>query len=53
MMTLQLGRWSQHQALRRFRIERAAIHTCKSMRPVKRTRRFSLGNLKILWASSA
>ncbi len=55
MMTLKLDRWSQDHVLRGFEIERelAATRQRQIGRPVKRTRRFSLGNLKILWTSSA
>ena len=55
MMTLKLGRWSQDHALRGFEIERelaAARHHCADT-PRARRRRFSLGNLKMLWVSNA
>ena len=55
MMTLKLDRWSQDHILRGFEIERelsAARHR-KTSRPRKRQKRFSLGNLKMLWVSSA
>lgn len=50
MMTLQLGRWSQDHTLRAFEIEReiAAARQRKTHHR-KRNRRFSLGNLKLLW----
>ena len=55
MMTLKLDRWSQDYVLRGFEIERelAAARECKAARPIKRTKRFSLGNLKMLWTSTA
>lgn len=55
LMTLKLDRWSQDHALRGFEIERelAAARGCKAVRPRKRARRFSLGNLKLLWTSNA
>ncbi len=55
MMTLKLDRWSQDHVLRGFEIERelAAARERQTIRPVKRTRRFSLGNLKMLWTSNA
>ncbi|SDX48588.1 hypothetical protein SAMN05444358_106120 [Ruegeria halocynthiae] len=55
MMTLKLDRWSQDHALRGFEIERelAAAREGQTRRHVKRTRRFSLGNLKMLWISNA
>lgn len=55
MMTLKLGRWSQDHALRSFEIEReiaAARHACAE-EPTPRRRRFSLGNLKMLWTGTA
>ncbi len=55
MMTLKLDRWTQDHSLRGFEIERElsqARQRCDT-RPVKRRRRFSLGNLKMLWISSA
>ncbi len=55
MMTLKLDRWSQDHVLRGFEIERelAAARERQTIRPVKRTRRFSLGNLKMFWTSNA
>ncbi|RBW53173.1 hypothetical protein [Ruegeria sp. A3M17] len=53
MMTLKLDRWAQDHTLRAFEIEReimAARQPCASR---KRTKRFSLGNLKMLWTSTA
>lgn len=55
MMTLKLGRWSQEHSLRGFEIERELSESRQrcDTRPIKRRRRFSLGNLKMLWTSSA
>ena len=55
MMSLQLGRWSQDHALRGFEIKRelTAAREHKKTRPIKRNKRFSLGNLKMLWISNA
>ncbi len=55
MMTLKLGRWAQDHTLRGFEIERelAAARHRTNTRTKKRTRRFSLGNLKTLWISWA
>ncbi len=55
MMTLKLDRWSQDHALRAFEIERelASARECGNTRPVRRKRRFSLGNLKVLWTGNA
>ncbi len=55
MMTLKLGRWSQGHALRAFEIEHEMARERQCMQPAskKRTRWFSLGNLKILWTSTA
>ncbi len=54
MMTLKLDRWSQDHSLRAFEIERelASARYCEKATPRKRTRRFSLGNLKMLWGSA-
>ena len=55
MMTLKLGRWSDDHTLRAFEIERElaqARQPCQA-RIKKRRRRFSLGNLKMLWTSTA
>ncbi|WP_037315084.1 hypothetical protein [Ruegeria halocynthiae] len=53
MMTLQLDRWSRDHSLRAFEIEREIMAArCPAARR-KRTRRFSLGNLKMLWVSTA
>ena len=57
MMTLKLGRWSQDHILRGFEIERelAAAREHNNIPPVRRRKRFSLGNLKgnlkVLWTS--
>jgi hypothetical protein len=53
MMTLQLGRWSQDHSLRAFEIERELMSTRQPCAPRRRTRRFSLGNLKLLWTGTA
>ncbi|WP_299664268.1 hypothetical protein [uncultured Ruegeria sp.] len=55
MMTLKLDRWSQDHVLRGFEIERerAAARERHAARPAKRTKRISLGNLKMLWTSNA
>ncbi|SMO68101.1 hypothetical protein [Ruegeria faecimaris] len=53
MMTLQLGRWSQDHTLRAFEIEREIMASRQPCAPKKRTRRFSLGNLKLLWTNPA
>ena len=55
MMTLKLDRWSQDHTLRAFEIERelASARHCTQPEARKRTRRFSLGNLKMLWSSTA
>ncbi|MCA0908224.1 MULTISPECIES: hypothetical protein [Ruegeria] len=55
MMTLRLGQWSQDHTLRAFEIEReiAMARQCKQPVSKKRSRRFSLGNLKMLWTSTA
>ena len=52
MMTLNLGQWSQDHTLRAFEIERelAQERHCRQPVSTKRTRRISLGNLKMLWA---
>ncbi len=55
LMTLKLDRWSQTHNLRAFEIERElaeARERCNT-RPITPRRRFSLGNLKMLWISSA
>ncbi len=55
LMSLKLERWSQDHTLRGYEIERelaAARHKARPERR-KRTRRFSLGNLKMLWGSTA
>ncbi|MEO1106923.1 MAG: hypothetical protein AAFX90_03295 [Pseudomonadota bacterium] len=55
MMTLKLGRWSQDHTLRAFEIERELAEArlpCQA-RTRKRRRRFSLGNLKMLWTNAA
>ena len=54
MMTLKLGRWSQDHILRGFEIERelAAAREHSNIRPVRRRRRFSWGNLKVFWTSA-
>lgn len=54
MMTLKLGRWSQDHTLRAFEIEReiAAARHRNLTSSRKRTKRFSLGNLKMLWGST-
>ncbi len=51
MMTLKLGRWSQDHTLRGFEIERQimAERHCRSVQQRRRVRRFSLGNLKMIW----
>jgi len=49
MMTLKLGHWSQDHTLRAFEIEREIMASRCPHTPRKRTRRFSLGNLKMLW----
>ncbi|KIC45281.1 MAG: hypothetical protein AB3N07_02380 [Ruegeria sp.] len=55
MMTLKLDRWAQDHTLRGFEIERelAAARTQPRSQTRKRARRFSLGNLKLLWTSWA
>ena len=55
MMTLKLGQWSQDHTLRAFEIERelAQERHCRQPVSTKRTRRISLGNLKMLWARIA
>ncbi|GAA6161688.1 hypothetical protein NBRC116589_38620 [Ruegeria sp. HU-ET01832] len=53
MMTLQLGRWSQDHNLRAFEIERELMSTRQPCAPRRRIRRFSLGNLKLLWTGTA
>lgn len=55
MMTLKLGPWAQDHTLRGFDIERelAAARNASTEVPRKRRRRFSLGNLKMLWTASA
>ena len=54
MMTLQLDRWAQDHTLRAFEIEREIMATRhQKPAPRKRTKRFSLGNLKMLWTSTA
>ncbi|MCG7520686.1 hypothetical protein [Ruegeria sp. Ofav3-42] len=54
MMTLQLDRWAQDHTLRAFELEREIL-AARAHKPVprKRTKRFSLGNLKMLWTSTA
>jgi hypothetical protein len=55
MITLKLGPWAQEHALRGFDIEReiaTARQACVGV-PRKRSKRFSLGNLKMLWTSTA
>ncbi|WP_298937305.1 hypothetical protein [uncultured Ruegeria sp.] len=55
MMSLKLGRWSQEHSLRAYEIERE-IMAARQKTPVKskiRIKRFSLGNLKSLWGSTA
>ncbi|WP_120634017.1 hypothetical protein [Ruegeria sp. EL01] len=55
MMTLKLGRWSQEHTLRAFEIEREIMSARQktAVKPKTRTKRFSLGNLKSLWGSTA
>ena len=53
MMTLKLDRWAQDHTLRAFEIEREIMATRQPCAPRKRARRFSLGNLKMLWSSTA
>ncbi|WP_170763377.1 hypothetical protein [Ruegeria lacuscaerulensis] len=53
MMTLKLDRWSQDHNLRAFEIEREIMAARQPCAPRKRTKRFSLGNLKMLWTSTA
>lgn len=53
MMTLQLGRWSQDHTLRAFEIEREIMASRQPCAPRKQVRRFSLGNLKLLWTNPA
>lgn len=55
MMTLQLGRWAQDHTLRAYEIEREimADRQPRFASPKRRTKRFSLGNLKMLWSSTA
>lgn len=55
MMTLKLDRWAQDHSLRAFEIERelAEARHHETARPTRPKRRFSLGNLKMLWTSWA
>ncbi|WP_109310694.1 hypothetical protein [Ruegeria sp. AU67] len=53
MMTLKLDRWAQDHTLRAFEIEREIMTARQPCAPRKRTKRFSLGNLKMLWTSTA
>ena len=53
MMTLKLDRWAQDHTLRAFEIEREFMATRQPSPPRKRAKRFSLGNLKMLWTSTA
>lgn len=53
MMTLKLGRWAEDHKLRAFEIEREIMAARHPEVQKKRTRRFSLGNLKTLWLSTS
>jgi hypothetical protein len=53
MMTLKLGPWAQDHTLRSFEIEREIMAARQPCAPRKRRKRFSLGNLKMLWTSTA
>ena len=55
MMTLKLGQGSQDHTLRAFEIEGEIAQERHRRQSVstKRTRRISLGNLKMLWARIA
>ena len=53
MMTLHLGCWSQDHRLRAFEIERDLAAARQHCPPKRRTGRFSLGNLKLLWSGTA
>ncbi|MEM6657711.1 MAG: hypothetical protein AAF496_09500 [Pseudomonadota bacterium] len=54
MMALKLDRWSQEHNLRAFEIEREIFCARQSATKPKRKplRRFSLGNLKLIWGST-
>lgn len=52
MMTLKLGRWTQEHSLRGFEIEREVMASRYPCARRKRARRFSLGNLKLLWSNA-
>ncbi|SLN58339.1 hypothetical protein [Ruegeria meonggei] len=52
MMTLKLGRWAQDHSLRAFEIEREIMASRQPCAPRTRRKRFSLGNLKMLWTSA-
>ncbi|CUK11454.1 hypothetical protein RUE5091_03418 [Ruegeria denitrificans] len=53
MMTLKLDRWAQDHTLRAFEIEREIMAARRPCAPKKRAKRFSLGNLKLFWTSTA
>lgn len=53
MMTLQLDRWAPERNLRAFEIEREIMAARQPCARRKRSKRFSLGNLKMLWTSTA
>ncbi len=55
LMHLKLERWSQDHKLRAYEIERELAADRHRTQPArrKRSRRISLGNLKLLWTNMA